>query len=128
MFGIFKKPNAEKSALECQIGWQSLSSNDKNEMARAIGAFIDLLSNECDDAESALIRTVEVKNMALRQYGVRDKRHPIFIQFQVVNDFIYSAAQGQKAHATCAGVLDKIISPLSAQRKNELRKKLEKFV
>jgi hypothetical protein len=66
--------------------------------------------------------------MALRQYDVRDKRDPLFIQFQVVNDFIYSAAQGYEAHAACAGVLNEIISPLSAERQNDLRKKLEKFV
>lgn len=127
MFGLFKKPNAAKSAMDCLVGWQSLSDTDKKEMARAIAAFVDLLTQECDDAQSALERTLKVKYIALRQHNVRDKWHPTFIQFQIINDYLYSTAQGASVHKTCAEVLDHIISPLSLEKQKELRKKLERY-
>lgn len=119
MFGLFKKPDATKSAMECHAAWSTLSYSDKKTVAENIEKFVDALSMETSSSVGALSRIAEYKQAIIQQYQIKDSGHPAFIQLQIISDYIFSRGQGFDPHVKCVSIFKDFISPLpeSSRRK-----------
>jgi hypothetical protein len=122
MFGLFKKPDATKSATDCHAAWVMLSDRDKKTVAENIEKFVEALSTETSNSAGALSWIAEYKQAVIRQYQINDIRHPAFIQLQIISDYIFSRGQGFDVHAKCVLIFEDFISPLpEASREKILR-------
>lgn len=127
MFGIFKKPDSTKSAKECHSAWLALSNNDKVKVAEGIEKFVELLSTETSNGAGALSRIAEYKQAVVSQYKINSNRHPAFIQFQIISDYIFSRKQSFDAHAKCVSIFKDFISPLPEDSQQKILNTLNRY-
>jgi hypothetical protein len=128
MFGLFKKPDSNKTTSQCLDVWEMLTDRDKHSCSQNILKCAKGLSEQCATPSDALLAIGQWKQVVIKQFGLRDHVHPAHMQLQILSDFIFSKQQGVSEHAYAKSGLEKLTEPLNHQEKIELFQLLDKFV
>lgn len=128
MFGLFKKPDPRKNIDHVQETLSLITVRDKFTVAEGIKTLCKTLNEDCNSLDDAIAAMISNKQMIIRHFGLRDHRHPAYMQMEILLEVLVHCSGRTSAQVYATETFLKVLEPLSSFDRLQIQRNLSKFI